>query len=216
MENKPKIDIISDVMCPYCLVGFKRLEKAISETEVRDQIKLEWHPFELNPDIPAEGEDLREHMGRKYGMTTDDCLNFESEMTNMGAELAFAFDFYDGMKIVNTRDAHVLLEYANEFGQQTELQMRLFEAFFKEHKDISDREVLARELQRVGLNVGEALARLDDPAAQDRIKAREESWISSGVSAVPTMIFNQLNALVGAQPVDVYKRALAKMIGDDK
>jgi predicted DsbA family dithiol-disulfide isomerase len=216
MENKPKIDIISDVMCPYCLVGFKRLEKAISETEVRDRIELEWHPFELNPDIPAVGEDLREHMGRKYGMATDDCLVFESEIARMGADLHFSFDFYDGMKIVNTRDAHVLLEYANELGQQTELQMRLFEAFFTEHQDVSDRDVLARELEQVGLNVGEAVARLDDPAAQDRIKAREESWISSGVSAVPTMIFNQSNVLVGAQPIDVYKRALAEMIGDDK
>ncbi len=212
MTDKTRIDIISDVMCPWCLIGYKRLEKAITEMGIEDRIEIEWHPFELNPAIPAGGEDLCEYLGKKYGITMADSIRFQDEMTRLGAELGFTFDFFEGMKIVNTRDAHLLLEYAREFGKQTELKMRLFEAFFGEQKDVSDRDILAHEAQRVGLNVDEALARLDDPAAQDRIQARESSWHSMGVSSVPTMIFNRSSALIGAQPVDDYKAALAELM----
>lgn len=162
--------------------------------------------------MPAEGEDAREHMVKKYGMTMTDSIGFQAEITKLGTELGFTFDCFDGMRIVNTRDVHGLLEYAHEVGRQTELKMRLFTAFFTEHKDVSDRLILAQESKRVSLNADEALARLDDQAAQDRILNRETFWRRVGVSSVPTMVFNQSKALNGAQPVHVCKELLTEMI----
>jgi len=212
MSDNIKIDIISDVMCPWCLIGYKRLEKAISEMGIADRVEIEWQPFELNPGLPPEGENLLEHLVRKYGISESDGIGFQGQMKRLGAELGFTFDFHDGMTIVNTRDAHILLDFARGFGKQTELKLRLFEAFFEEQKDISDRAILRDEVQRVGLNADQALARLDEPAARKRTEEREAHWHGHGVTSVPTMIFNRSNTLIGAQPVSVYKEALAGVI----
>lgn len=212
MADKIKLDIISDVVCPWCIIGYKRLEQAISEMGIEDKVELEWQPFELNPDMPAEGEDIQEHIARKYGSTPEESLRSRANMTNLGEERGFKFEFSDGKRIVNTRDAHILLDYAKECGKQTELQMRLFEAYFSEGKDVSDRQILTQELKRVGLNVDEALARLDDTSARERIQEQEEYWQSLGVSSVPTVVLNRSSAVTGAQPVEVYKRVLAELI----
>ncbi|MBU0946544.1 MAG: DsbA family oxidoreductase [Proteobacteria bacterium] len=212
MADTIKLDIISDVVCPWCIIGYKRLLAAISELGIQDKVEIEWQPFELNPDIPAEGEEVSVHIARKYGMTPDESSRTLAHMTNLGAELGFKFDYFDGMKMVNTRDVHILLDYAKEFGKQTELQLRLFEAFFSERKDVSDRQILTQELQRVGLTVAEALARLDDIDTRNRVQAQEAYWHSLGVSSVPTMVFNRASSLTGAQPVDVYKQVLAELV----
>ena len=212
MTDKIKIDIISDVVCPWCIIGYKRLEQAISEMGIQDKVELEWQPFELNPEMPAEGEDIQEHITRKYGSTPEESVRSRANMSNLGDELGFTFDFFDGKRIVNTRDAHILLDYAKECGRQTELQLRLFNAYFSEGKDISARQILTQELQSVGLNVDEALARLDDAAAREGVQEQEAYWTSLGVSSVPTVVLNRSSALTGAQPVDVYKQVLAELI----
>ncbi len=212
MTDKIKMDLISDVVCPWCIIGYKRLERAISEMGLQDKVELEWHPFELNPDIPAEGENLPAHITRKYGTTPDESIRTLANMAELGAELGFEFDFFDGMKMVNTRDVHILLDYAKEFGKQTELGIRVFEAFFSERKDVSDRQILTQELQSVGLNVDEALSRINDDDARKRVQGQEAYWHSSGVSSVPTMVFNHSSMLTGAQPVDVYKQILAELL----
>lgn len=109
MSDKIKLDIISDVVCPWCIIGYKRLGKAIFEMGMQDKVELEWQPFELNPDMPAEGEDLPAHITRKYGTTPDESARSLDNMTKLGAELGFKFDYFDGMKMVNTRDVHILL-----------------------------------------------------------------------------------------------------------
>ena len=212
MEDKIKLDIISDVVCPWCIIGYKRLEKAISEMGIQDKIEIEWQPFELNPDMGADGEDVPAHIAHKYGTTPEEIRRSLLDLTNLGAELEFDFDYFDGMKMVNTRDLHILLDYANEVGKQTELNIRLFEAFFSERKNLSDRTILTQELQSVGLPVDEALARLDDNTARERVQAQEAYWQNLGVSAVPTVIFNHSSALTGAQSVDVYKQVLAELV----
>lgn len=209
MKDKIKLEIISDVVCPWCIIGYKRLERAISELGIQNKVELEWQPFELNPEMGADGEDVSAHIAKKYGTTPEEIGRSLSDMTNLGAELGFYFDYFDGMKMVNTRDVHILLDYASEIGKQTELNMRLFEAFFSERKDVSDRGILTQELQSVGVNVDEALARLDDNTARERVLAEETYWLKLGVSAVPTVIFNHSSALTGAQSVAVYKQVLA-------
>lgn len=215
MAPKIKLDFISDVVCPWCIIGYKRLQQAINELGLQDQIEIEWQPFELNPDMPAEGENLPEHISRKYGSTAEEAKRNADQITGLGAEMGFRFDFFDGMRIVNTRDAHILLDHAKDHGKQSELKMRLFDAYFNERKDISGRQILIQEIQSVGLNTDEALARLDNAAVREQIEDEEEHWRNLGVTAVPTVVFGNTGALVGAQPVDVYKRALTGLLSTE-
>jgi predicted DsbA family dithiol-disulfide isomerase len=216
MKNKIKIDIVSDVVCPWCTIGYKRLEKAISELGIQDQVDIEWQPFELNPKMPIEGQNVQEHIVEKYGSTLEQQKQSQQQMAEAGAELGFTFDYFDEMRIVNTLDAHVLLEYAKGFGKQTELKMRLTASFFSERKDVSDRNILRQALLEVGLNAEEALARLDNDDARYEVKSKEAYWQQLGVSSVPTLVFNRKKAVTGAQPVDVFKQVLLELIEDAK
>lgn len=208
MSNKIKIDIISDVVCPWCVIGYGNLTKAIAELGLEDKVEIEWQPFELNPDMPLEGEELGAHSARKYGSTPESSAKFRTEMTAHGKAVDFDFNYFEGMKIINTRDAHVLLEYAKSQGKQTALKLRLFSAFFTEKKDVSDRQVLARELEAVGLNVQDAMKKLVETQAQQAITAQELYWQKLGVSSVPTVVFNKTSALSGAQPIETFKQIL--------
>lgn len=208
MKDKLKIDIVSDVVCPWCTIGYKRLQKAIDELGIADQVDIEWQPFELNPNMPTEGQNLQEHIIEKYGSSPEQYGQMQQQMTAAGDEVGFAFDYYDEMRMSNTFEAHVLLEYAKEFHKQTELKMRLTTAFFSERKDVSDREVLKQALLDVGLNAEEGLARLDDEKARKEIKTAENYWKELGVNSVPTIVFDRKSAVTGAQPVDVFKQVL--------
>lgn len=214
MNGKIKIDIVSDVVCPWCIIGYKRLEQAISELGIEAQLEIEWQPFELNPNMPIEGQNVIEHITEKYGSNIEDQEKSKIQMTENGAELGFQFDYFDEMRIVNTRDAHILLEYAKEFGLQTDLNVRFVEAFFSERKDISKREILLQELEKVGLDKKEALTRLENKEALDQVIAKESFWQSRGVSSVPTMVFNETSALTGAQSVAVYKQVLSELLNE--
>lgn len=208
MAEKIKIDIVSDVMCPWCTIGYKRLEKAISELGIQDQVEIEWQPFELNPQMPVEGQNLGEHLTEKYGSTSESQNKTKQHMVEAGAELGFTFDYFDEMRIVNTFEAHILLEYAKEFGKQTELKMRLFTAFFSERKDVSKRAILKQALLDVGLDAEAALAKLDDEAARQETRTNQNYWKSLGIRSVPTVVFNRHSAVTGAQPVEVFKQVL--------
>lgn len=212
MTNKLKIDIVSDVVCPWCLIGFKRLEKAISELGMQDKVEIEWQPFELNPNMPAEGQNLQEHITEKYGSTLEQQKQSKQNMIETGTELGIEFDYFDGMRMSNTFEAHVLLEYAKEFGKQTELKLRLFSAFFSERKDVSDRKVLKQALLDIGLNADEALAKLGDDEARRGVRSAEDYWKNLGIQSVPTIVFNRKSAVTGAQPTDVLKQVLTELV----
>ncbi|WP_440875877.1 DsbA family oxidoreductase [Thalassotalea sp. PLHSN55] len=213
MSNKIKIDIVSDVVCPWCIIGYKRLEGAIKELGMEDIIEIEWQPFQLNPDMPPEGEDLRAHLKRKYGTTLEDSIRFRKEMTELGEEVGFKFDYFDGLKAVNTLDAHVLLEYAKHAGKQTELKNRLFSAFYSEQKDISDQQILKQELLSVGLEAEEAMKWLDDNKTRNNVLVQEQQWKQAGISGVPMIVFNRESAISGTQSVDTYKQILTELAG---
>ena len=214
MADKIKLDIVSDVVCPWCLVGYKHLEAAINELGLQDRIDIEWQPFELNPDMPPEGENLREHIARKYGSTAEDSQRARERIAKLGAEHGFIFNYFDEMKMVNTLDAHIMLEFAKEYDKQTELKMRLFNAFFSEKKDISDRQVLLEEVATVGLDKQAAQLRLEDTAYRDEIRSVEVEWQQLGVTAVPTVVFNRSSALTGAQEVETYKQVLLELVNE--
>ena len=210
MESVIKIDVVSDVVCPWCIIGYKRLEQAIQELGLENKIELEWQPFELNPNMSAEGENLRQHLAKKYGTTPEDSVRARDNLTNLGKEVGFDFDYFDDMKMVNTRDAHVLLQWAEQFGKQTELKLALFAAFFGQRKDVSDRNTLAAILTDIGLDANMGIATLDDASNADSIEYQESQWHQLGVSSVPTVVFNMESAVTGAQPVEVYKQILSE------
>lgn len=212
MTSKLKIDIVSDVVCPWCTIGYKRLEKAIEELGVKDQIEIEWQPFELNPNMPKEGQNVVEHITEKYGSTIEQQNESKRNMTEIGADLGFKFDYFDDMKMVNTFDAHVLLEYAKDFDKQTELKMTLTKAFFSDRKDVSEKEILKEALLEVGLNADEGLAKLDDEKARLEVRNKQNYWKNLGVNSVPTIVFDRKTAVTGAQPIATFKQVLTELI----
>ncbi|WP_292949144.1 DsbA family oxidoreductase [Olleya sp. UBA1516] len=216
MADKLKIDIVSDVVCPWCTIGYKRLEKAIQGLGVADKIDIEWQPFELNPNMPAEGQNVIEHIAEKYGSTLDQQRESQQMMTDAGEELGFKFDYFDEMRMANTFDAHVLLEYAKDFGKQTELKMTLTKAFFSDRKDVSKKDILKEALLEVGLNADEALAKLDSDEARLEVRNKQNYWKNMGVNSVPTIVFNRKSAVTGAQPVDTFKQVLTELLAEQQ
>lgn len=212
MSNKIKIDLVSDVVCPWCIIGYKRLEKAIEEMGIQDKIELDWQPFELNPTMPSEGQNVIEHITEKYGSSLEDQKLSKQKMIENGADLGFKFDYFDAMKIVNTRDAHILLDFAKEQDKQTELNLKYVTSFFSDRKDISDRTILLNELEKVGLDKNEAILRLESENARNKVIEEEKTWQNMGVNSVPTFVFNKTSALSGAQPVSVFKQVLTELL----
>lgn len=208
MKNTLKIDIVSDVVCPWCTVGYKHLKKAIDDLNLEDQIEIEWQPFELNPHMHEDGQDLSEHITQKYGSTKEQQVASRQRLVDAGKNVDFTFDFFEGMRIVNTFDAHVLLDYAKKFGKQTELKMRLTTAYFSEHKDVSKKEVLKQALLDVGLNAEEGLSKLTDDEARFEVKRNKQYWQNMGVQSVPTIVFNRKEGVTGAQPIETFKSIL--------
>ncbi|MFT4523382.1 MAG: putative DsbA family dithiol-disulfide isomerase [Bacteroidia bacterium] len=215
MKKYLKIDIVSDVVCPWCTIGYKRLEKAILELGIQDEVEIEWQPFELNPNMPAEGQNVQEHLAEKYGSTVEQLKESQKHMAEVGAELDFTFNYFDEMRMSNTLDAHILLEYAKQYGKQTQLKMRLTTAFFSERKDVSKRDVLKIALLDVGLNAEEALAKLDNDLARAEVKTKEAYWQDLGVRSVPTIVFNRKSAVTGAQPIEVFKQVLTDLLQEN-
>jgi predicted DsbA family dithiol-disulfide isomerase len=213
MKDKIKLDIVSDVVCPWCIVGYKHLEAAINELGLQDRVEIEWQPFEINSDMPKEGENLRAHVLRKYGATREDSNKARANIAAQGAEYGFKFDYFEEMKMVNTRDAHSLLDFAHEQGLQHELKQRLFSAFFTEHKDISDHSVLLAEAETVGLDPEQAKLAINDTDRRDAIERLERQWQQQGISGVPTVIFNRSSAMTGAHPQSSYKDVLKELAG---
>ncbi|MEN8815677.1 MAG: DsbA family oxidoreductase [Nonlabens sp.] len=214
MKPKLKIDMVSDVVCPWCTIGYKRLEKAITDLGISDQIEIEWQPFELNPNMPAEGQNLQEHLAEKYGAGPEQHQQMQNQMKAAGGEVDFVFNYNDDMKMSNTFEAHILLKYAKEFNKQTDLKMILMKAFFTDNKDVSDREVLRQSLQEAGLNVEDAINRLGNKEAQKEIRDQQNYWKNMGVNSVPTIVFNRKSAVTGAQPVDIFKKVLEEAMNE--
>jgi predicted DsbA family dithiol-disulfide isomerase len=211
--DKIKIDIISDVSCPWCAIGYKRLEQALRELGVEDRFEIEWHPFELNPSIKNESQNIIKYMSQKYNMSTQEVEKYHENLKDKFHELGMVFHFYEGKCVANTRYAHILLDYAKKQNKQTELKMALFDTYFGTRKVIWDKKVLQEIVQSVGLDVTQAMALLDDTSMQEAIQAKEAYWVDKGISAVPTMIFNDKTMMNGAYPVATYKQLLLELLG---
>lgn len=196
-QNKLSIDIVSDVMCPWCIIGYKQLKKALEETGTEAEIT--WHPFELNPQMPAEGQNFREHITEKYGTSPEDSAKSRAHMTQLGAALGFEFNFDDNIRMANTFLAHQLLHWAEQQGKQHELKMALFEAHFTHHFNIGDIQVLSDAADAIGLDGDEALAVLQDERYAQSVREEQRFWVQQGIQGVPATVINRRHLVSGAQ-----------------
>jgi predicted DsbA family dithiol-disulfide isomerase len=212
--NQLQIDIISDVMCPWCIVGYRRLEQALSKFDDLE-VTLQWHPFELNPAMGPEGQHLGEHIAEKYGSTPEQSAQNRQRLTQMGADLGFEFNFSDSSRIYNTLLAHQLLYWAAESGKQTDLTLALVSSYFTEQKNPDDIEVLIEAAAKVGLNADEARAVLTDKRFEAAVKEEEQLWISRGIQAVPAIVFNQQYLVSGAQDPDTIAELITKLTTEE-
>jgi len=206
-----RIDIVSDVVCPWCIIGYKQLQRALAELPGRFDVTLHWHPFELNPGMPATGQDLREHLAQKYGTTPGQSAAARERLTALGDSLGFKFDYFDGMRMVNTFHAHQLLHWAAEEGRQTELKLALFDAFFTRREDVSDEQVLATVAGRAGLSAEEAMAVLSDERYATPVRDAQQLWLDREVHAVPNFVFNEQFSVPGAQEAGTFVRLLNRI-----
>lgn len=209
--EKIKIDIVSDVVCPWCAIGFKRLSQAIDELDMKDKVEIVWHPFELNPTMPKEGKNANKYLMAKLGLNEEQLVQKRKNVAKTAEISGFKFDYFADMRKPNTFDSHILLDYAKDFNKQTELKVRLQEAYFSERKNIGNRDVLYAELKTVGLNADEAIKRLDNAEAIKRVKDEEKFWIERGVRGVPTMLFDNSVVRYGANKVEAYKELLTAL-----
>lgn len=207
-----QVDIVSDVVCPWCIVGFKQLDLALTRTGVL--ANLRWHPFELNPDMPAQGQNLREHIMQKYGSSAEDSAAARQRLTDIGAELGFTFNFSDDSRMVNTFQAHQLLDWAETQNRQHPLKMALFSAYFTQGLDVSDPDVLSDAAEQAGLDAAAARAVLSSGSHIDSTREKQRFWTSRGVSGVPTMVFAGRYATTGAQGADTYEQVINRCLAE--
>jgi predicted DsbA family dithiol-disulfide isomerase len=212
--NQLQIDIISDVMCPWCIVGYRRLEQALSQFNDLE-VKIQWHPFELNPTMGPEGQHLGEHIAEKYGSTPEQSALNRQRLTQMGADLGFEFNFSDSSRIYNTLLAHQLLYWAAESGKQTELKLALFSSYFTQQQNPDDIEVLINIATQVGLDADEARVVLSDKRYEKAVKEAEQLWISRGIQAVPAIVFNQQYLVSGAQEPATIAELITKLTTEE-
>ncbi|TDF37374.1 DsbA family oxidoreductase [Alteromonadaceae bacterium M269] len=199
MANQLKIDIVSDVVCPWCIIGYKRLQQAISELKGEIEFDIEWHPFELNPHMPAEGQDAIEHITQKYGRSLDEMKAARAQMAAIGEQLGFHFYQGDDRRVYNSFDAHRLLHWAKSQHKQTELKLALFAAYFTHNLNISSHEVLLNSVEEVGLDKTEAADILASDQFKKDVQEELQRSRAMGIQSVPSYIINQKYLLSGAR-----------------
>jgi predicted DsbA family dithiol-disulfide isomerase len=216
MATPLKIDFVSDVSCPWCVIGLKALEQALDRLGDDVTAELHFQPFELNPQMPAAGQDIGEHIAQKYGSTPQDMERNREAMRQRGAGLGFTFQMDKRNRIYNTFDAHRLLHWAEGEGRQLALKHALFEAYFTEGRNPSDHEVLADVAAKVGLDPVRAREILVSSEFAREVREHEQFYVSQGIHAVPSVIVNDRHLIQGGQPVEVFERALRQIAGEKK
>ncbi|AYM78200.1 DSBA-like thioredoxin domain protein [Janthinobacterium sp. HH103] len=207
-----RIDFVSDVSCPWCVVGLKSLEQALAKLDGTVQADIHFQPFELNANMPPEGEDIGEHIARKYGSTPEQMAQSREAIRARGEQLGFTFAMDKRGRIYNTFDAHRLLHWAALEGRQKQLKMALFDAYFTQGQDPSSHEVLLKVAGDVGLDTAKAAEVLASDAYADEVRAQERFYQQNGINSVPAVIINERHLISGGQPPEVFEQALRQII----
>ncbi|MDB5913880.1 MAG: hypothetical protein JWP22_2555 [Ramlibacter sp.] len=216
MPQTLHIDFVSDVACPWCAVGLASLERALHNLEGEVAVDLHFQPFELNPQMPAEGQDVTEHLTEKYGSTAQQQAQSRAAIADRGASVGFAFRKEGRGRVWNTFDAHRLLYWAGEQGaqQQRDLKMKLLEAYHGEGRSPADHAVLADAAAAVGLDRDAAAQVLASGRYTEEVRERERHFQSLGIHAVPSVIVNDKHLIQGGQPPEVFEQALRQLASE--
>ncbi|MFG6466708.1 DsbA family oxidoreductase [Roseateles sp. BYS87W] len=209
-----RIDFISDIVCPWCAIGLLSLEAAAARIPGLT-LDLHFHPFELNPDMAPEGEDIDEHLGRKYGASPAQMAGTRQAIRDRGAELGFTFAMQARSRIYNTRDGHRLLHWAGEHhgpAAQRQLKLALLQAYFTHGRDVSDTAVLLDVATAVGLPTDAAQAVLASREFDAEVAAAEQQIQRQGISGVPAIVLNQQHLIQGGQSVEVFEKLLRQVM----
>jgi len=216
MAARMKIDFVSDVSCPWCVIGLHALERALERLRPEVEAELHFQPFELNPQMGAGGQNVIEHLAEKYGSTPEQIERSQEMITARGAALGFTFDMGRRTRIYNTFDAHRLLHWAGEpstqpAGRQDALKHALFTAYFTEGRDPSNRDVLVDIAAKVGLDAERARQILASDEYVKEVRARERFYAEHGIHAVPAVIIDDRHLIQGGQPVEAFEQALRQL-----
>ena len=208
LESQPlTIDVVSDVVCPWCYLGEKRLEEALAEES--GPVAVRWRPYQLDPTIPAGGLDRAEYMAKKFGKSGR-LQSIHDNLTRLGAEFGIPFAFDTIKRSPNTLDAHRVIRWASSAGVQEKVVDRLFKAYFVEGRDIGDRRVLTEIAAESGLDAGLVARLLAEGADSGLVRQEIEQAQAMGVSGVPFFIFAGRIGVPGAQEPSVLRRAMAQ------
>ena len=211
IPTRLRIDFVSDVVCPWCAIGLASLEQALERVRGEVEAEIHFQPFELNPHMPAEGEDATDHLQRKYGMPPEQAAANQQAIVDRGAALGFTFDMARRSRIYNTFDAHRLLHWAGGEGRQRELKHALLRAYFTDGRDVSNRDTLVQLAGDTGLDAERARTVLESGEFTDEVRADEEFFIQAGIRGVPAIIIERKHLISGGQPVEVFEQALREV-----
>jgi len=216
MISRLKIDFVSDISCPWCVIGLRSLERALERVSDETTADIHFQPFELNPQMPSEGQDIAEHIAQKYGSTLEQVVRNQEGIRARGAALGFTFNMDKRSRVYNTFDAHRLLHWADLEGRQHALQRALFAAYFTESLDPSNREVLIDVATQAGLDPVRAQEILESGLYADEVREREQFYGQKGIHAVPSVIVNDKYLIQGGQPVEIFEQALRKIAAESR
>jgi predicted DsbA family dithiol-disulfide isomerase len=215
MKKPIKIDFVSDVSCPWCAIGLQSLQTALQRLEAELEPSLTFQPFELNPQMVAEGEDITEHLNKKYGSTPEQAAAARENIRVRGEALGFTFNMDKRGRIYNTFNAHRLLHWAEGegAGKQAALKKALLTAYFTEGENPSDPALLVRVAASVGLDAARAQAILDSDEFAEEVRVQERFYQQAGIHSVPAIILNDQHLVSGGQPPEVFEQALRQIAG---
>lgn len=206
-KTKIKIDVVSDVVCPWCYIGKRRLEKAIAQVADQIEVEIEYHPFELNPEMPAEGRNQKEYLTKKFGSDAK-YQQITSQVTATAAIEGLRFDFNKQHISPNTRNSHRLIAFAKQHGKQLEMKEALMKAYFTDGIDLTKTENLVSIATELGLNEKSVITYLQSDEGLTEVITEENLNIQRGISGVPFYIINNTYGISGAQPSEVFTEAL--------
>ena len=213
--DKLRIDIVSDVVCPWCVIGFINLQKAMTQLSPKVEFEINWKPYELHPEIPENGYDKKLYMQQRFGELSGKASPYK-QIEKIGKSLGFDFNFSKSERIPNTFNAHRLLWKAREFGIQTELSEALFKCYFTEGKDIGSREVLLEVATKVGMDSKMIQLFLDSKEGGQETADEEMNFIEKSIGAVPTYFINEKYIIQGGQEPETFVSFLNKILIKEK
>ncbi|MBC7522244.1 MAG: DsbA family oxidoreductase [Sandarakinorhabdus sp.] len=209
-----RIDFVSDVVCPWCVIGLKSLEQALANAADVVEAEIHFQPFELNPDMPREGQNVAEHIAQKYGADPERSKGTRDLIRSSAAALGFAMNSGSESRIWNTFDCHRLLHWAGTQGRQAELKMALFTAHFTDGKNLGDTQVLVDAAAAAGLEGAAAREILETGAYINDVRRDEQYWREQGISAVPAIVIDRKYLISGGQPVAAFEKALRSIASE--